>query len=206
MRPGQVPCALVSQKEILHRVLKIKAPKKSNRGEVLTMDIFIQSKESQVFHPVATVHCRYSSSSTLMTLDGIDGRGCCKTSEPNHFARPMGEPLLWLGRWSSCVCPWDNPVRGSTFWGVVCAPAGDPCAPEPVKCKAIRGGIITQHRFALELSPDKACELNVAFIHSMSPRKSRYHVFIFISTPTNGLTLPVPDTVSHRFEGKTRIK
>lgn len=142
MRPGQVPCALVSQKEILHRSAKNKSPKKPNRGEVLTMDILIQSKESQVFHPVVTVHCRNSSSSTLMTLDGMDGRGCCKTSEPNHFARPMGEPLLWLGRWSSCVCPWDNPVRGSTFWGVVCAPAGDPCAPEPVKCKAIRGGVI----------------------------------------------------------------
>lgn len=130
------------------------------------MDIFIQSKQAQVSHPVVTVHCRYSSSSTLMTLDGMEGRGCCKTSEPNHFARPMGEPLLWLGRWSSCVCPWDNPVRDSTFWGVVCAPAGDPCAPLPVKCKAIRGGAVCSPNTEIcpEQSPDKALRANYGFL------------------------------------------
>lgn len=35
-------------------------------------------------------HGRNSNSSTLITFDGMEGRGCCNTSEPNHFARPGG--------------------------------------------------------------------------------------------------------------------
>lgn len=69
--------------------------------------------------PAFPAHCRYSNSSTLMTLAGMEGRGCCSTSEPNHLARPTGEVLLWLGRCSSWECMWGRPDRLATFWGVV---------------------------------------------------------------------------------------
>lgn len=69
--------------------------------------------------PACPVHWRYSNSSTLMTLAGMEGRGCCSTSEPNHLARPTGELLLWLGRCSSWECTWGRPDLVGTFWGVV---------------------------------------------------------------------------------------
>lgn len=68
--------------------------------------------------PACPVHCLYSSSSTLMTLVGMEGRGCCSTSEPNHLARPTGELLLWLVRCSSWECIWGRPDRLGTFGGV----------------------------------------------------------------------------------------
>lgn len=40
-----------------------------------------------------------SSSSTLITLLGIEGNGCWRTSLPNHLERLTGDPLLW---WRGC--------------------------------------------------------------------------------------------------------
>ena len=76
-------------------------------------------------------HCRYSSSSTLMTLVGMEGRGCCSTSEPNHLARPTGELLLWLGRCSSWGCTRGRPDRLGTLWGVVWTLTAAAWEPEP---------------------------------------------------------------------------
>ena len=81
--------------------------------------------------PACPAHCRYSSSSTLMTLVGMEGRGCCSTSEPNHLARPTGELLLWLGRCSSWECTWGRPDRLGTFWGVVWTLTAAAWEPEP---------------------------------------------------------------------------
>lgn len=41
-------------------------------------------------------HGLNSNSSTLMTFVGIEGSGCSKTSDPNHFARPGGGLLPCL--------------------------------------------------------------------------------------------------------------
>ena len=81
--------------------------------------------------PACPAHWRYSSSSTLMTLVGMEGRGCCSTSEPNHLARPTGELLLWLGRCSSWECTCGRPDRLGTFWGVVWTLTAAAWEPEP---------------------------------------------------------------------------
>lgn len=85
---------------------------------------------------VCPAHCLYSSSSTLMTLVGIEGRGCCNTSEPNHFARPTGELLLWLVRCSSWECMWGRPDLLGTLGGVwtLIAAAWEP---EPGGCRTM---------------------------------------------------------------------
>lgn len=56
---------------------------------------------------------RSSNSSTLMTLAGIEGRGCSNTSVPNHLDRPRGglAPCCWepFVRWGPWLCdrgPW----------------------------------------------------------------------------------------------------
>lgn len=81
--------------------------------------------------PACPAHCRYSNSSTLMTLAGMEGRGCCSTSEPNHLARPTGELLLWLGRCSNWECIWGRPDRLGTLWGVVWTLTAAAWEPEP---------------------------------------------------------------------------
>lgn len=59
---------------------------------------------------------RNSSSSTLMTLAGMEGSGWSRTSEPNHLARPRGElprcrwaPFVHWGLW-----PCDTGMLGCT--------------------------------------------------------------------------------------------
>lgn len=51
---------------------------------------------------------RNSSSSTLMTLAGMEGSGCSSTSDPNHLARPRGglPPCCWepFIRWGPWLC------------------------------------------------------------------------------------------------------
>lgn len=56
---------------------------------------------------------RSSNSSTLMTLAGIEGRGCSNTSVPNHLDRPRAglAPCCWepFVRWGPWLCdrgPW----------------------------------------------------------------------------------------------------
>lgn len=61
-------------------------------------------------------HWRNSSSSTLITLvEGMEGRGCCSMSEPNHLARPRGglAPLRWFVRWGPWLWDW-GPPEGAT--------------------------------------------------------------------------------------------
>lgn len=93
--------------------------------------------------PACPAHCRYSNSSTLMTLVGMEGRGCCSTSEPNHLARPTGELLLWLGRCSSWECMWDRPDRLGTFWELWTLTAAA-WEPEPGGCKTMEIRVVIE--------------------------------------------------------------
>ena len=104
------------------------------------------TKRSRLRQACRPAHCRYSSSSTLMTLAGMEGRGCCSTSEPNHLARPTGELLLWLGRCSSWECIWGRPDRLGTFWGVVWTLTAAAWEPDPGgwRTVAIRKKVIIQ--------------------------------------------------------------
>lgn len=98
-----------------HSVLQCKKPITKMGNESHDQDA---TEGPGMGEPACPVHCLYSSSSTLMTLVGMEGRGCCSTSEPNHLARPTGELLLWLVRCSSWECIWGRPDRLGTFWGV----------------------------------------------------------------------------------------
>lgn len=61
-----------------------------------------QQKKKLYIQRCTHFYGRNSSSSTLITLAGMEGSGCSSTSEPNHFERP-GVGLL--------PCRWDPFVR-----------------------------------------------------------------------------------------------
>lgn len=60
------------------------------------------------FQEVIFFQGRNSNSSTLMTLAGMEGSGCSRTSDPNHLARPRGglPPCRWelFVRWRPWFC------------------------------------------------------------------------------------------------------